>query len=69
MSAIEREYRLRELVWSDVRRYLDASISEIHSRIGTEIPLRDLRRELYRLAESGEIGIKSKARSPGRDIL
>jgi ATP-dependent DNA helicase RecG len=55
-------HRLRELVLSDLRRYPDASISEIHSRIGTEIALRDLRRELYHLAESGEIRIKGTKR-------
>jgi ATP-dependent DNA helicase RecG len=61
LKAIE-PHRLRELVLSDLRRHHDASISEIHGRIGTEIPLRDLRRELYRLAESGEIKIEGTKR-------
>jgi ATP-dependent DNA helicase RecG len=55
-------HRLRELVLSDLRRHRNASISEIHGRIGTEIPLRDLRRELSRLAASGEIVIEGTKR-------
>jgi ATP-dependent DNA helicase RecG len=61
LKAIE-PHRLRELVLSDLRRHRDASISEIHGRIGTEIPRRDLRRELSRLAASGEIRIHGTQR-------
>jgi hypothetical protein len=36
--------------------YRKASISEIHGRIGKEIPRRKVRRELAELVESKEIG-------------
>ncbi len=61
LKAIE-PHRLRELVLSDLRRHRDASISEIHGRIGTEIPRRDLQRELSRLAASGEIHVHGRQR-------
>ena len=61
LKAIE-PHRLRELVLSDLRRYSDASINEIHRRIGTEIPRRELQRELSRLAASGEIRIEGTRR-------
>jgi len=36
------EYRLKELVISDIRKYRKAGISEIHDRIGQDIPWRRL---------------------------
>jgi len=55
-------HRLRELVLSDLRRHIHASISEIHRRIGTEIPLKELQRELSRLAAAGEIRMQGTRR-------
>ena len=55
-------HRLRELVLKDLEMYKKASIGEIHGRIGTEIPRRDLQRQLGRLASGGDIGKTGKRR-------
>lgn len=61
LKGIER-HRLRELILRDLEIYRKASISEIHERIGTEIPRRKLRRELAELVAAGEIGSKGLKR-------
>jgi ATP-dependent DNA helicase RecG len=61
LKAIE-PHRLRELILSDLRRHRDASISEIHGRIGTEIPRKELQRELSRLTAAGEIRMQGTRR-------
>jgi chromosome segregation and condensation protein ScpB len=55
-------HRLRELVRSDLERYRTASITEIQARIGVEISRREIRRELARLASSGEIRVEGRRR-------
>lgn len=55
LKGIER-HRLRELILRDLEIYRKASISEIHGRIGNEIPRRKVRRELAELVETNEIG-------------
>ena len=55
LKGIER-HRLRELILRDLEIYQKASISQIHGRIGEEIPRRKLRRELADLVEGNEIG-------------
>jgi len=54
LKGIER-HRLRELVLCDLKIYLEASISEIHARVGKEIPLRRLRRAVDELRQEGLI--------------
>jgi ATP-dependent DNA helicase RecG len=61
LKAIE-PHRLRELVLTDLSRHTDASIGEIHSRIGTEIPRKVLQRELSWLTASGEIRVRGDRR-------
>jgi len=55
LKGIER-HRLRELILRDLEIYRKASISQIHERIGAEIPRRKLRRELGELVAAKEIG-------------
>ena len=55
LKGIER-HRLRELILRDLEIYRKASISEIHGRIGKEIPRRKVRRELAELVEVKGIG-------------
>jgi len=61
LKAIE-PHRLRELVLSDLERYRDSSLVEIHQRIGPEIPRRELQRELRRLVADGEIRTSGRVR-------
>ncbi len=48
-------HRLKQLILEDLGRYDQSSISEIHQRIGKEIPERTLRQKLKILADAGEI--------------
>ena len=55
LKGIEK-HRLQELILRDLEIYREGSISEIHDRIGREIPRRRLQNTLRKLVESGEIG-------------
>ena len=48
-------YRLRALVVEDLERYPGSPISEIHRRIGSEVPERTLRRALDDLVQEGRV--------------
>lgn len=54
LKGIER-HRLRELILRDLEIYRKASISQIHNRIGKEIPRRKLQHELKLMVQAGEI--------------
>ncbi len=54
LKTIEK-HRLRELILKDLEIYMKASVSEIHERIGAEIPIRKLRSELQNLVKLGQI--------------
>ena len=56
------EHRLHELVLRDLEIYREAGISEIHGRIGEEIPRRLLKDQLRKMVEREEIGRKGKLR-------
>lgn len=57
LKGIEK-HRLRELILRDLEIYKEASIGEIHRRIGLEIPRRKVRSELQRLVTTGEIQLQ-----------
>ncbi len=61
LKGIEK-HRLRELVIRDLEIYKESGISEIHNRIGAEIPTYKLRRELAVLAKEKLIVTKSSKR-------
>jgi ATP-dependent DNA helicase RecG len=48
-------YRLRELILTDLERYEISNINEIHLRIGEEIPIRRLRKELSGMVKEGKL--------------
>lgn len=48
-------YRLRELIIEDLKIYQPCSISEIHERIGKEIPLRKLQFQIKQLITEGKV--------------
>ncbi|HQU83134.1 MAG TPA: ATP-binding protein [Pyrinomonadaceae bacterium] len=53
-------HRLRELILRDLEIYEEAGISEIHQRIGLEIPRRKIEYELKRMVENDEIKAKGE---------
>lgn len=48
-------YRIRELIMEDLKIYQPCPISDIHVRIGNEIPLRKLQFQLKQLIAEGKI--------------
>lgn len=48
-------YRLRELIMEDLKIYQPCSISDIHIRIGKEIPLRKIQFQMKQLIADGII--------------
>jgi ATP-dependent DNA helicase RecG len=54
LKNIER-HRLRALIMQDMEIYREASLGDIHHRIGPEISYRAVRHELQKLIEDGEI--------------
>ncbi|GIV30503.1 MAG: hypothetical protein KatS3mg028_1569 [Bacteroidia bacterium] len=50
-----QEHRLEALVMTDLERFGKSSISEIHKRIGKDIPLRKLRSLLYQMTKDHKI--------------
>ncbi len=56
-------YRLRELIFTDdLDVYREAGISEIHQRVGSEVPLRRLQTTLAKLVAEGVIGKRGQRR-------
>jgi ATP-dependent DNA helicase RecG len=47
------DHRLRELILADLKKYPKSSVSEVHERIGKEIPIRKIQRQLYRMFAEG----------------
>ncbi|MBN1458414.1 MAG: putative DNA binding domain-containing protein [Armatimonadetes bacterium] len=55
-------HRLRALILEDLARYPGSSSSEIHSRVGPEIPTRTFLRTLTDLLDDGQIEAKGERR-------
>jgi ATP-dependent DNA helicase RecG len=53
-------HRLQELIYQDVSTYPMSSIGEVHQRIGTEIPYRKIKTQLYQMVESGKLQATGK---------
>ncbi len=56
-------HRLQELILRDLEIYKEASIGEIHKRIGAEIPRHKVKRELQKLVDAEAIGRQGKLKS------
>ena len=57
-----QDHRLEELIRTDLVLFPRSSVSEIHARIGTEIPRYKLKRCLETLKERGEVLMEGKQR-------
>lgn len=55
-------YRLRELIMEDLRIYQPCSITDIHERIGKEIPLRKLQFQIKQLIAEGKLDSEGQKR-------
>ena len=48
-------HRLRALIVEDLERFPDSAASDVHRRVGAEIPTRTVRRALQELVDSGQV--------------
>lgn len=55
-------HRLRELIVQDLGKYREASITELHARIGSEVPVHQVRQELRGLIREGRITLEGRNR-------
>ena len=55
-------HRLRALILEDLERYPGSSSTEVHGRVGPEIPLRTFSRALKELADEGRVSARGEAR-------
>lgn len=62
LKGIERP-RLRELILQDLQIYKQAALSEIHRRIGPEIPPWKLRRAIRELCAEGTVAPKGQRKA------
>lgn len=53
-------HRLKELIYQDISTYPNSSIGEIHQRVGTEIPYRKIKAQLYEMVKTGELQATGK---------
>ena len=56
------QHRLRELILSDLKKYRRAKGTEIHQRIGPEIPCRTVRAEIEQMLSDNLIGKEEEKR-------
>lgn len=64
ITTLERvqPHRLRALIVEDLERYPDSSISDIHRRIGSEIPVRSIKRTLDQLLSEHALTVRGERR-------
>ena len=55
-------HRLRALILEDLERFPRSAISDVHRRVGPEIPLRTLRRALEGLVVEGQVTASGERR-------
>jgi ATP-dependent DNA helicase RecG len=55
-------HRLRELIYQDIQTYPESAISDIHQRIGLEIPLRKIQSLLYAMLAENTIQVSGQFR-------
>ncbi len=51
-------HRLRELIYQDLSTYPDSSISAIQQRIGSEISLKKIKKELVTMSRTGQVTLR-----------
>ena len=56
-------HRLRALILEDLERYPDSSSTEVHERVGPEIPKRTFRRALKELVDGGQVASTGRTRA------
>jgi ATP-dependent DNA helicase RecG len=57
------DHRLKELIFQDLKVYPNSSVSDIHQRVGNEIPIRKIKSQLYSMVEDNTIGVTGERKA------
>jgi ATP-dependent DNA helicase RecG len=55
--------RLKELIFQDLKVYPNSSVSDIHQRVGIEIPIRKIKSQLYSMVEDNTLGVTGERKA------
>jgi ATP-dependent DNA helicase RecG len=57
------DHRLKELIFQDLKVYQNSSVSDIHQRVGNEIPIRKIKSQLYSMVEDNTLGVTGERKA------
>lgn len=57
------DYRLKELIFEDLKVYPNSSVSDIHQRVGNEIPIRKIKTQLYSMVKDNTLGVTGERKA------
>ena len=57
------DHRLKELIFQDLKVYPNSSVSDIHQRVGNEIPIRKIKSQLYSMVEDNTLGMTGERKA------
>lgn len=57
------DHRLKELIFQDLKVYPNSSVSDIHQRVGNEIPIRKIKTQLYSMVKDNALGVTGKRKA------
>ena len=52
---MKENHKLEALIYKDITIYQPCSLGEVHHRIGKEIPIKKVRKMIYKLCLSGDL--------------
>jgi ATP-dependent DNA helicase RecG len=57
------DHRLKELIFQDLKAYPNSSVSNIHQRVGNEIPIRKIKSQLYSMVRDDTLRVTGERKA------
>jgi ATP-dependent DNA helicase RecG len=57
------DHRLKELIFQDLKAYPNSSVSDIHQRVGNEIPIRKIKSQLYSMVRDDTLRVTGERKA------
>ena len=57
------DHRLKELIFQDLKVYPNSAVSDIHQRVGIEIPIRKIKSQLYSMVDDDTLGVTGERKA------
>jgi ATP-dependent DNA helicase RecG len=57
------DHRLKELIFQDLKAYPNSSVSDIHQRVGNEIPIRKIKSQLYSMVRDDTLKVTGERKA------